>query len=118
MCLNPKNKVDSNWRELVADHFKTATLSEAPARNSIVSGVVVANAPTGIYLDLGCGIPAFLEIMCVDDSDKSMIPHWTKKHGVTLAVMVSHMAEDRLSVHQIDYQYWGPEFEFTTHIDK
>ena len=87
--LNPKNKIHDDWQKRVASHFALTALDELAGDDSIIDGIVVANAPDGIYLDVGCGIPAFLEIVNVDDRDESIAPHWTKSHGAKLIEMVS-----------------------------
>ena len=103
--------IDDDWRQRVELHFSALVPVEPPSKNSILSGIVVANAPKGIYLDVGHGVPAFLEIIYVGENDNSTTPNWTKAHGTKLAVMTSHATDDEISVHQSDYENWAPEFD-------
>ncbi len=108
---NAINHVDEDWQQRVESHFAQCRRTDPPADDAIIGGHVVANAPTGIYLDVGCGIPAFLEIIYVPDDGDDGVPRWTKPHDSKLTVMVSHSTNDTISVHQMDYEKWAPEFD-------
>jgi hypothetical protein len=114
MKENPLNIVDDDWAAIVRAHFKTAAaVKTPPADGTLVSGVVIANAPFGIYLDLGCGKPALLEVIYAPmRPDDATFPHWTKQHGASLLVKVSHVDNDIVHVYQWDdYETWKPPAE-------
>lgn len=108
MKENPLNLVDDDWAALVKTHFDALPLKALPVEGAIVSGAVIANAPFGIYLDVGCGRPALLEVMYVPDSpDNGTLPHWTKPHGTLLTVRVSYVDDDVVHVDQWGYETWN-----------
>lgn len=105
---NPLNVVDEDWAVLVKRHFDAIPLKAMPLEGAIVTGAVIANAPFGIYMDLGCGRPALLEVMHLPECpDKGMIPHWTRPHGMLLTAQVSYIDDDVVHVDQFDYETWN-----------
>jgi ribosomal protein S1 len=65
----------SDWGRLLAERFpkskndeteqKWAALQQRIAIGQLVTGVVVAKAPFGAWVDLGVGFPGLLEIICI-----------------------------------------------------
>lgn len=70
-----------------------------------MSGIVNANAPLGIYIDIGCGKPALLEIMYAPaGSDNETLPQWTRPHETLITVRVSYVDDEIVHVDQWDYE--------------
>ena len=65
----------SGWERLLSARFPSrdaveverewVALKQQFSFGQSVSGVVVAKAPFGAWVDIGCGFPALLEIVCV-----------------------------------------------------
>ena len=98
------NQIDDDWRARLDSHFSDVA-GRLPDADSMVSGTVVANAPHGIYVDIGCGIPALLDIVHVDTSTDG-IPQWTKPHGSTVTAKVSTATDTEIVLHQMDMENW------------
>lgn len=52
-------------RDPAEDELQWATLKQRQAVGESVTGVVVARAPFGAWIDFGVGFPALLEIICI-----------------------------------------------------
>ena len=100
-----ENHIDENWRALLDSHF-SFTPHDLPLPDTIVHGIVVANAPFGIYLDIGCGIPALLDIIHVALDDREPIPQWTHPIGTQLTAKVSDTSDTEIKLHQFEMETW------------
>jgi hypothetical protein len=100
-----ENQINENWQELLDSHFSFSP-RDLPMPDAIVHGVVVANAPFGIYLDIGCGIPALLDIIHVALDDREPIPQWTHSIGTRLTAKVSVASDTEIKLHQFEMETW------------
>ena len=67
---------------LVGKHFDF-TLTNLPKISDRITGTVVANAPFGIWLDIGVGIPGLLQIPELDSNKypPKNYPKWMPEIG-------------------------------------
>ncbi|TWT51478.1 hypothetical protein Pla22_42560 [Rubripirellula amarantea] len=108
MIENPLNRIDADWEELVREHFATQPLRDAPTHNTRVTGIVIANAPNGVLVDIGIGVPALLDNLTItDDAPSDTIPHWTKPIGATIVARVGDDSLPMLRLHQYNDD-WTP----------
>ena len=98
------NQIDENWRDLLIAHF-SGTPRNLASCDDTVSGTVVANAPHGIYLDIGCGIPALLDIIHVDPGTAGT-PQWTQPTGSKITAKVASLTDSEIVLHQMDMETW------------
>ena len=88
--------IHKNWRKLVGTHFDFK-LTEMPEIGDRVTGTVVANAPFGIWLDIGVGIPSLLEIIQLDPVKYSPknYPEWMPEIGEEILATVVYIREQK-----------------------
>ena len=98
------NQIDDDWRARLDSHF-SGVADRLPDADYLVSGTVVANAPHGIYVDIGCGIPAILDIIHAAPTTDGT-PQWTKRHGSTITAKVSTASDTEIALHQMDMESW------------
>ncbi|QDV46092.1 hypothetical protein Enr13x_59960 [Stieleria neptunia] len=107
---NPLNRFDSDWEEKIRVHFADHIPKPIPDRNTIVTGYVVANAPFGIFVDIGYGVPAVLgDVYIGHDQQQKMDPHWTKPLGTKICAKIGDDTGQYPKLHQWDYEEWGPQ---------
>ena len=108
MFENPKNQFDADWEEKVNAHFAGSVPKPLPEHNTTVTGYVVANAPFGIFVDIGYGVPALLDnIHIAHEHPENMYPHWTKPIGSRICAKVGDHSGQFLKLHQWEYEQWG-----------
>ena len=81
--------IHKNWRTLVGKHFDFAPIN-LPEIGDRVTGVVVANAAFGIWLDIGVGIPGLLLIPERDPNKypPQNYPEWMPMIGEEISATV------------------------------
>ena len=110
MPENPLNQVEADWENVVQNHFADSMPKPIPDHNTIVTGHVVANAPFGIFIDIGYGVPALLDDLYIaQDQPANMDPHWTKQVGSKICAKIGDASGQYLKLHQWDYEQWGPQ---------
>ena len=87
--------IHENWGFLVKKNFDF-TQNNIPEIGDRVTGYVVANAPFGIWLDIGSGIAALLEIIQLDENDypPEDYPQWLPEIGDTITATVLSITEN------------------------
>ena len=81
--------IHKNWQALIGKHFDF-TQTNLPESGDRITGIVVANAPFGIWLDIGVGIPGLLQIPELDPTKylPQNYPEWMPEIGEEILATV------------------------------
>jgi ribosomal protein S1 len=92
--------IHKNWRSLVKKQFPFIP-SNLPKVGDIVTGSVVANAPFGIWLDIGFRLPALLEIIQLNENySPSDYPNWMPHIGEKMTATVVSIGDREIKLSQ------------------
>jgi len=100
--------IHQNWGTLIGQHF-SFTKTNMPKVGDRVEGIVVANAPFGIWLDIGAGIPGMLFIPYLDDNTYSAkdYPDWIPEIKTKIFSKVVCLQEypiPQISLQQVSFE--------------
>ena len=101
--------IHENWGFLVKKHFDF-TQSNIPEIGDRVTGYVVANAHFGIWLDIGSGIPALLEIIQLNEKDypPEDYPQWMPEIGDKIIAKVLSITENSKQINLSQKSLYTP----------
>jgi len=100
--------IHQNWGTLVRKHFLFAK-TNLPKVGDSVEGIVVANAPFGIWLDIGAGIPGLLLIPHLDDNiyPPKHYPDWMPEIGTKIfskVVCIEEYSIPQIRLQQVSFE--------------